>query len=168
MEGLPKLADFGIAKAKSGEAGTIDQGTFGYQAPECALGIYMGQTDVWSWAATLYEMLAGDLPGENPSKWFEERFFKIATLGKELEGYLRECLEHDYEKRLAAKPALVKLAGLMEANNIAYPFELPTDEDFEELPDEQKHETTKIYSLGNVGGGAVGGVGLGDGNGEFD
>jgi predicted lipoprotein with Yx(FWY)xxD motif len=65
--GVPKLADFGIAKVMGGGerrtmAGQVI-GTPAYMSPEQALGRELGPgTDVYSLAVVLYELLSGELP----------------------------------------------------------------------------------------------------------
>jgi serine/threonine-protein kinase len=65
---VPKLLDFGIAKAEhhSGITSTgLALGTPAYMAPEQARGEELGpQTDVWAMGVTLYRCLTGRLPFE--------------------------------------------------------------------------------------------------------
>lgn len=69
-EGLAKVMDFGVArKAKetiSRMSRTQPLGTLAYAAPEQHLGEGRRQADVYSLAATLYRMLAGELPFPGP------------------------------------------------------------------------------------------------------
>ncbi len=73
-DGVPKIADFGIAKAM-GDAGMTEAGiAFGtphYLAPEQARGDAVSpRTDLYAVGVMLYEMLSGRLPfeGENPMR----------------------------------------------------------------------------------------------------
>lgn len=65
-DGIPKLIDFGIAKAKDRLARTqvgVLKGKFAYMAPEQATGASVdARTDIFSLGVVLYEMLAGALP----------------------------------------------------------------------------------------------------------
>jgi serine/threonine-protein kinase len=65
----PKLLDFGVVKIWQTQAETLTQsgavvGTPAYFSPEQASGLEEidERTDVWAFAATLYECLTGDLP----------------------------------------------------------------------------------------------------------
>ncbi|MFU8840904.1 MAG: protein kinase domain-containing protein [Nitriliruptoraceae bacterium] len=70
-EGLPKLADFGIAKVLGDGAGTrtatgVILGTPAYMAPEQGSGEPLtGATDLYAVGAMLYELFAGRLPFES-------------------------------------------------------------------------------------------------------
>ncbi len=72
-EGVPKLVDFGIAKAVNattlvGNTGTI-MGSVHYFSPEQARGGYVDEkSDIYSLGIVLYELLTGKVPfdGENP------------------------------------------------------------------------------------------------------
>ncbi len=72
-EGVPKLVDFGIAKAVNattlvGNTGTI-MGSVHYFSPEQARGGYVDEkSDIYSLGVVLYELLTGKVPfdGENP------------------------------------------------------------------------------------------------------
>lgn len=73
-EGIPKIADFGIAKATT-DTTIVDKtsetimGSVHYFSPEQARGNYMdARTDIYSLGIVLYEMLTGEVPfdGENP------------------------------------------------------------------------------------------------------
>lgn len=70
-DGLPKLADFGIAKVLGDGAGTrtatgVILGTPAYMAPEQGSGEPLGPaTDLYAIGAMLYELFAGRLPFES-------------------------------------------------------------------------------------------------------
>lgn len=71
-EGVPKVADFGIARSVSSETDTMTIDTIGsvhYSSPEQARGGYTDeQSDIYSIGVTMFEMVTGELPfdGETP------------------------------------------------------------------------------------------------------
>jgi len=79
--GMPKLADFGIAKIQIAgglESGTVI-GTYPYMAPEALDGHACPASDLWSLTVTLYELITGCLPFQN------ENTFSLMNCIKELE-----------------------------------------------------------------------------------
>jgi serine/threonine-protein kinase len=73
QDGVAKLTDFGIstiARTTSVGSGTV-AGTFPYMAPEVLAGKCSVQSDIWSLAVTLYEMLTGRLP------FFDDNLFAL-------------------------------------------------------------------------------------------
>lgn len=61
--GLPRLADFGIARAlKSSSQSTDVIGTLPYMAPEAFDGVRSKQTDLWAVGVIFYQMVTGCLP----------------------------------------------------------------------------------------------------------
>lgn len=71
-DGVPKVADFGIARSVSSETDTVTIDTIGsvhYSSPEQARGGYTDeQSDIYSIGVTMFEMVTGILPfdGETP------------------------------------------------------------------------------------------------------
>ena len=71
-EGVPKVADFGIARSVVSETDTMRIDTIGsvhYSSPEQARGGYTdAQSDIYSIGVTMFEMVTGTLPfeGETP------------------------------------------------------------------------------------------------------
>jgi serine/threonine protein kinase len=71
-DGVPKVADFGIARSVSSETDTMTIDTIGsvhYSSPEQARGGYTdAQSDIYSIGVTIFEMVTGELPfdGETP------------------------------------------------------------------------------------------------------
>jgi len=71
-EGIPKVADFGIARSIASETDTMRIDTIGsvhYSSPEQARGGYTDeQSDIYSIGVTMFEMVTGTLPfeGETP------------------------------------------------------------------------------------------------------
>ena len=69
-DGVPMVADFGIAKAVSTSLTQVGLalGTPAYMSPEQAMGEAVdGRTDVYALGCMLYEMLSGEVPFTGPS-----------------------------------------------------------------------------------------------------
>jgi hypothetical protein len=70
-DGIPKLIDFGIAKAKDRIAKTrvgIVKGKFAYMSPEQAIGGEVDfRTDIFAMGVVLYELICGQLPFKGAS-----------------------------------------------------------------------------------------------------
>jgi serine/threonine protein kinase len=85
-QGHPIVSDFGIARAVSTASETnltrtgFPLGTPGYMSPEQAAGLtdLDAQTDVYSLAVVLYEMLTGELPG----RWPTEEAVRLGRFGE--------------------------------------------------------------------------------------
>jgi serine/threonine protein kinase len=60
-DGYLKVVDFGLAKTVVGQTRTIC-GTPNYMSPEVYRGLYGLSADLWAWAITLYECIAGRTP----------------------------------------------------------------------------------------------------------
>ena len=83
VEGVAKVIDFGIAKARDRTAGDTSDGALKgkllYMAPEQALGWEIDRrADVWSLGAVLYHLLAGSPPFKGPT---EAATFAFLTSG---------------------------------------------------------------------------------------
>lgn len=65
-DGVPKLIDFGVARAKSRAAQTkvgIVKGKFAYMSPEQAMAKELdGRSDIWALGVVFYQLLTGELP----------------------------------------------------------------------------------------------------------
>jgi serine/threonine-protein kinase len=96
-----RLTDFGISKVAHKTMSASGSGTVGYVAPEQALGKPRFQSDVFSAAIVIYQMVSGVRP-EWPFRWplpGQQRLRRNAPT--ELIAFLRRCLEVDYRKRYA-------------------------------------------------------------------
>jgi serine/threonine-protein kinase len=117
--GIPKLIDFGVAKARDRLSEESSAGTFKgkvqYMAPEQILGHELdARADVWGIGAVLYHVVAGRPPFDEGSS--------IATLQKVMRGgapaplprdvpgpiaeLVLRCLRHDPETRVGSAAAL--------------------------------------------------------------
>jgi hypothetical protein len=114
-EGLPVVADFGIAKAVSAAGpenltrSGFPLGTPGYMSPEQAAGRVEAdaRTDVCGLACVVYEMLVGDTPGVWPVPEEVEvgRFAEVPHGHRESLDQLPSGVEQVLVKALAIKPA---------------------------------------------------------------
>ncbi|MFO0809108.1 MAG: serine/threonine-protein kinase [Gemmataceae bacterium] len=124
-DGIPKVADFGLAK-RLDEADGLTQtgaimGSLGYMAPEQAAGRTREATpatDVYSLGAVLYKMLSGRLPFHGPSQL--ETINSIVTrdpvsirvfqprLPQDLATICHKCLEKKPAGRYASAAALAE------------------------------------------------------------
>ncbi|MGK2961820.1 MAG: protein kinase domain-containing protein [Gemmatimonadaceae bacterium] len=113
-EGEAMVMDFGIAKAVSAAASeTLTQtgmmvGTPAYVSPEQAAGELNldGQSDQYSLACVLYEMLAGERPfsGANAHAVMTKRFTETAAPLRTVRGAVPEHVERAVGKAMAADP----------------------------------------------------------------
>lgn len=114
-EGLPVVADFGIAKAVSAAGpenltrSGFPLGTPGYMSPEQAAGRVEAdaRTDVCGLACVVYEMLVGDTPGvwPIPDEVDAGRFADVPHGHRELLDKLPDAIEAVLVKALAIRPA---------------------------------------------------------------
>ncbi len=98
--GRAVLVDFGTAKVhRADKVGKREAlyGTVGYAAPEQYQGAAEPRSDVYALAATLYHVITGDDPTENPNK-----YPKLATMPGNLRKALESALEPDVKKRITA------------------------------------------------------------------
>ena len=122
--GMPKLVDFGLAKASTGSGAptltnlTADRilGTVGYMSPEQLRGEPLDErSDLFALAAVLYEMLSGRpaFPGTGPA----ERIAAILSRDPEplsgsvppaLNAVVRRALTKEREARYASASALLR------------------------------------------------------------
>jgi serine/threonine protein kinase len=114
-EGLPVVADFGIAKAVSAAGpdnltrSGFPLGTPGYMSPEQAAGRIEAdeRTDVCGLACVVYEMLVGDTPGvwPVPDEVEAGRFAEVPHGHRERLDRLPGSVEQVLVKALAIRPA---------------------------------------------------------------
>src|SRR5262249_40188740 len=117
-DGVPKIADFGLAKLLEREDALTGHGeilgTPSYMAPEQVRGLtdqITPATDVYSLGAILYEMLTGRPPVKGPTPWATmEQFFGEEPLApgklqrhlpRDLETICLKCLEKEPGRRYA-------------------------------------------------------------------
>lgn len=149
--GEPMLSDFGIAKVFSGDQSTaltgsgMAIGTPDYMAPEQWTGTTSPQSDLYSLAIVLYEMIAGrkpykaDTPAELLIKQATEpvpnpRQF-AADLPESIEQVLVKALERDSKDRFESIDAFIAALDKLEG---ASPAKLP------KASDKHNEETDKI------------------------
>ncbi|MBI2944939.1 MAG: serine/threonine protein kinase [Candidatus Wallbacteria bacterium] len=127
-DGVPKLADFGLAKSISSQqsvltAGGILLGTPGYMGPEVIEGSAAGPAaDVYALGVMLYEMLRGQRPfeGENPSVVFHAQLRGEWTplppgVPGELAAVVADCLQVDPGLRPVAASIAARLGEALGA-----------------------------------------------------
>ena len=125
QQGLPIVADFGIAKAVSTAGGAnitrtgFPVGTPGYMSPEQAAGVSEldERTDVYSLAVVIYEMLVGEVPGRWPTEDAVRagRFLeatpshrtRLTTVGPRIEAALVRGLAIRHDQRTATPDVLM-------------------------------------------------------------
>ena len=125
QQGLPIVADFGIAKAVSTAGGAnitrtgFPVGTPGYMSPEQAAGVTEldVRTDVYSLAVVIYEMLVGEVPGRWPTEDAVRagRFLeatpshrtRLASVGARIEAALVRGLAIRHDQRTATPDTLL-------------------------------------------------------------
>jgi len=125
QQGLPIVADFGIAKAVSTAGGAnitrtgFPVGTPGYMSPEQAAGLTEldERTDVYSLAVVIYEMLVGEVPGRWPTEDAVRagRFLeatpshrtRLTGVGVRIEGALVRGLAIRHDQRTATPDVLM-------------------------------------------------------------
>ena len=114
VEGHSLVADFGIARALGGDDPKLTEtglavGTPAYMSPEQAAGDrgLDARTDVYSLAAVLYEMLAGEPPytGATTQAILAKRFTEPAPSVRAVRPSVPEAVDHAIRKALAAVAA---------------------------------------------------------------
>jgi serine/threonine protein kinase, bacterial len=110
--GRVMLIDFGIARwVKQEEKGVTAVGTMGYAPPELFGGRVEPRSDVYSLGATLFHLLTGSDPQDNPLLIFDfqknPRPRQIApSISSEMEQILMRSVEYKTEDRFASAGAM--------------------------------------------------------------
>ncbi|MDB4695162.1 serine/threonine-protein kinase, partial [bacterium] len=115
-EGVPKLTDFGLAKAESRDhtmtmAGAV-LGTLDFMPPEQRQdsSLVDARSDLWSLAATLYQMVTGDSP----------KVIRLNKVPVTLQNLLDKALEESKEDRFQASSELKEaLQQSLHGGNVA-------------------------------------------------
>ena len=114
-DGVPKLADFDIARLAQTIKTTSVKYTPGFGAPEQVMGHSSPKSDVYSLAATVYWMLSHDTPV--PKEDYERAVLtakprRLPGVPKELNELILRCLSIEPEKRPSMKEFRNALAVL--------------------------------------------------------
>jgi serine/threonine protein kinase len=105
-DGVPKLADFGLARNEENNSGHTAAGavlgTIDFMPPEQRRDVSLAdaRSDLWSLAATFYQMITGKSP----------RIIRFDLVPKEMHGFLQKALEELKENRF--QDAASFIAGL--------------------------------------------------------
>jgi WD40 repeat protein/tRNA A-37 threonylcarbamoyl transferase component Bud32 len=103
----PRLADFGISRIiKTGSQSSVAAGTPAYMAPEAFKGKRNAQTDIWSVAVILYQLLSGSLPfkgGDLPSLMGSILNDSPAPLSGEAAAGLRDVVSRALQKDISGR-----------------------------------------------------------------
>ena len=124
-QGVPKVTDFGIARATAFSVSLGDTGTAAYMSPEQSRGEDSPdvRSDIYSLGVTLYEMLSGTLPFEGAAPQLYRLhqdepvpdFPPSLGVPKNLEAIVRKCMEKDpadrYQSAAELASALRSLSG---------------------------------------------------------
>ena len=118
-DGIPKVADFGIARINDGRSGMTMtgavMGTLAYMAPEQRLSARRAgpQADLYAVAASFYVMLSGENPSELFSEEIQAEAFK--NFSQPIQEFLRVGCSYSPEHRFAnAEDMITALEQLKE------------------------------------------------------
>jgi serine/threonine protein kinase len=112
--GDAKLADFGLARHDHADAGMTSTGailgTFDYMSPEQRKDAALtdARSDLWSLAATLYQMVTGELPRVIDLDALPQQLRQPISIG------MKSKKEDRYQSALEFRDALLKLETLRE------------------------------------------------------
>ncbi len=125
--GTVKLTDFGLATVLSASMTMSVAGTPLYMPPEGWRGALRKESDIWSTAAVLYEMLSGSPPFNSETleglrnQILSCRVRKIPRISPELNGVLKQALHKDPEKRIrSAREFMELLNRICEGETITF------------------------------------------------
>ena len=110
-DGIPKLTDFGLAKDGTADTGMTMEGavigTLDFMPPEQrqAAELTDHRSDLWSLAATFYQMLTGKSP----------KVINIASLPPKLQSVVAKALEESKEDRFQS--AMEMREGILQAHS---------------------------------------------------
>src|SRR5262249_16761543 len=121
------LVDFGIARiVRPTEKGVTAIGTMGYAPPELFAGKVEPRSDIYSLGATMFHMLTGSDPQDNPLLIFDfsknPRPTQInSAITPEMEGILVKAVAHNPEDRHASALELMRTLEAHSAPLAAHP-----------------------------------------------
>src|SRR5262249_43254420 len=121
------LVDFGIARiVRPTEKGVTAIGTMGYAPPELFAGKVEPRSDIYSLGATMFHMLTGSDPQDNPLLIFDfsknPRPTQInSAITPEMEGILVKAVAHKPEDRHASALELMRTLEAHSAHLAAHP-----------------------------------------------
>ena len=125
-QGTVKLTDFGLATMLSSSLTRSVAGTPLYMPPEGWKGNLRKESDIWSSAAVLYELLSGNPPFNSDSleglrnRILRGRIRRIPRVSPEVNAILRKALHRDPEKRLrSAREFKELLEKILEGEGIS-------------------------------------------------
>ncbi|MGH8122277.1 MAG: serine/threonine-protein kinase, partial [Rudaea sp.] len=133
-DGVPHVADFGLARRMQRELAITTDGVSGtpsYMAPEQAAGGQVSPaTDVWGLGAMLYELITGQPPflGQTPQETLKlvrdgtppRARSLVPTLPRDLQAILDKCLTRSVAGRYASAGAMADdLAAFVDGHPVA-------------------------------------------------
>lgn len=127
QNGSYALADFGISKRKLASMTHTDNkvsessGTQGYKAPEKYRGKSLLSSDIWSFGATLFELVTGELPfldvAGHPQNQGEEVPEIDAEVSDQLKNLIRDCMAVNPIDRPTAEELMDYSAAVIAGEN---------------------------------------------------
>ncbi len=166
-DGRVKLMDFGLAKFLEGEMTQSIAGTPSYMAPECWAGKYSPESDQWSIAVILFELLTGVNPFSgnnleairNKIKKSSPRWELLKDFPDELKSALRKALSKRVSERFKSCNSFLQAIFHEKKEEISFIEMSRTPQKISEftLTEEQlkavKSEERRILLIGGAGTG---------------